>query len=250
MLRQLIWCVKHLSKKLCCVSRVDHSLPYAVISSKLHWIEHANIFQVQSFGCLQLFLFSSCLSDPEPWGCKSEKSKDTWWKRWRKEDIHFRNKWTQDELYCKSEFQTGNGQAPARDGKTHKRISALFFLEALIFLGDTCFGVSPINSGIKMIFLGTLSTWIDLNTFCKCRTYRMYVALAHTTICRSTLFTCFFWAGMSGLCYFLCFFHLWPMPEKSPVKVLLLAYGRTGSSLTGDLISGDSEAAYFFEPFW
>merc|ERR1719270_317617 len=41
-----------------------------------------------------------------------------------------------------------------------------------------------------------------------------------------------------------------PQPEKSPVKVLLLAYGRTGSSLTGDLISGDSEAAYFFEPFW
>ena len=147
MLRQLIWCVKHLSKNYAvCLG----SLTYAVISSKLHWIEHANIFEVQSFGCHQLFLFSSCLSDPKPWSCKSEKSKDTWWKRWRKEEIHFRNKWTQDELYWelywKCEFQTGNRQAPARDGKTHKRISALFFLETLIFLGNTCFGVSPINS--------------------------------------------------------------------------------------------------------
>ena len=153
MLRQLIWCVKHLSKKLCCVSRVDQSLPYAVISSKLHWIEHANIFEVQSFGCLQLFLFSSCLSDPKPWGCKSEQSKDTWWQRWRKEEIQFRNKWTQDELYCKSEFQTGNRQASARDGKTHKRKSALFFLEALIFLDNACFGVSLINSEKRWFFL-------------------------------------------------------------------------------------------------
>ena len=37
---------------------------------------------------------------------------------------------------------------------------------------------------------------------------------------------------------------------KSKVKVLLLAYGRTGSSLTGDLISADTTSAYFFEPFW
>ena len=153
MLRQLIWCVKHLSKKLCCVSRVDHSLPYAVISSKLHWIEHANIFEAQSFGCLQLFLFSSCSSDPKPWGCKGEKSKDTWWKRWRKEEIHFRKKWTQEELYCKSEFQTGNRQAPATDGKTHKRKSALFFLETLSFLGNPCFGVSLINSEKRWFFL-------------------------------------------------------------------------------------------------
>ena len=38
--------------------------------------------------------------------------------------------------------------------------------------------------------------------------------------------------------------------ETSQVKVLLLAYGRTGSSLTGDLISADTTSAYFFEPFW
>ena len=38
--------------------------------------------------------------------------------------------------------------------------------------------------------------------------------------------------------------------ERSQVKVLLLAYGRTGSSLTGDLISADTTSAYFFEPFW
>ena len=38
--------------------------------------------------------------------------------------------------------------------------------------------------------------------------------------------------------------------EPSQVKVLLLAYGRTGSSLTGDLISADTSSAYFFEPFW
>ena len=33
-------------------------------------------------------------------------------------------------------------------------------------------------------------------------------------------------------------------------KVLLLAYGRTGSSLTGELISANTASAYFFEPFW
>ena len=38
--------------------------------------------------------------------------------------------------------------------------------------------------------------------------------------------------------------------ETSQVKVLLLAYGRTGSSLTGDLLSADTSSAYFFEPFW
>ena len=38
--------------------------------------------------------------------------------------------------------------------------------------------------------------------------------------------------------------------ETGPVKVLLLAYGRTGSSLTGELISSDKTSAYFFEPFW
>ena len=38
--------------------------------------------------------------------------------------------------------------------------------------------------------------------------------------------------------------------KRSQVKVLLLAYGRTGSSLTGDLISADTTSAYFFEPFW
>ena len=38
--------------------------------------------------------------------------------------------------------------------------------------------------------------------------------------------------------------------EKGQVKVLLLAYGRTGSSLTGELISSDTTSAYFFEPFW
>ena len=38
--------------------------------------------------------------------------------------------------------------------------------------------------------------------------------------------------------------------ETSQVKVLLLAYGRTGSSLTGELISADTTSAYFFEPFW
>ena len=38
--------------------------------------------------------------------------------------------------------------------------------------------------------------------------------------------------------------------QTSQVKVLLLAYGRTGSSLTGDLISADTTSAYFFEPFW
>ena len=36
----------------------------------------------------------------------------------------------------------------------------------------------------------------------------------------------------------------------SKLKVLVLAYGRTGSSLTGDLISADTTSAYFFEPFW
>ena len=38
--------------------------------------------------------------------------------------------------------------------------------------------------------------------------------------------------------------------ETSQVKVLLLAYGRTGSSLTGDLISANTSSSYFFEPFW
>ena len=38
--------------------------------------------------------------------------------------------------------------------------------------------------------------------------------------------------------------------KTSQVKVLLLAYGRTGSSLTGDLIAADTTSAYFFEPFW
>ena len=38
--------------------------------------------------------------------------------------------------------------------------------------------------------------------------------------------------------------------QTSQVKVLLLAYGRTGSSLTGDLISADITSAYFFEPLW
>ena len=38
--------------------------------------------------------------------------------------------------------------------------------------------------------------------------------------------------------------------EKGQVKVLLLAYGRTGSSLTGELISANRASAYFFEPFW
>ena len=38
--------------------------------------------------------------------------------------------------------------------------------------------------------------------------------------------------------------------ETSQVKVLLLAYGRTGSSLTGELISANTASAYFFEPFW
>ena len=38
--------------------------------------------------------------------------------------------------------------------------------------------------------------------------------------------------------------------ETSQVKVLLLAYGRTGSSLTGEHISANTTSAYFFEPFW
>ena len=38
--------------------------------------------------------------------------------------------------------------------------------------------------------------------------------------------------------------------QTSQVKVLVLAYGRTGSSLTGDLISADITSAYFFEPLW
>ena len=38
--------------------------------------------------------------------------------------------------------------------------------------------------------------------------------------------------------------------KTSQLKVLVLAYGRTGSSFTGDLISADPTSAYFFEPFW
>ena len=38
--------------------------------------------------------------------------------------------------------------------------------------------------------------------------------------------------------------------RSEKVKVLLLAYGRTGSSLTGELISANTASAYFFEPFW
>ena len=98
------------------------SLPCAVISSKLHWIEHANIFEVQSFGCLQLFLFSSCSSDPKPWGCKIEKSKDTWWKRWRKEEIPFRKNWIQDELYKKSGIPSREQASPSqrwKNSQTH-----------------------------------------------------------------------------------------------------------------------------------
>ena len=38
--------------------------------------------------------------------------------------------------------------------------------------------------------------------------------------------------------------------QTRKVKVLVLAYGRTGSSLTGDLISADITSAYFFEPLW
>ena len=34
------------------------------------------------------------------------------------------------------------------------------------------------------------------------------------------------------------------------VKILLLAYGRTGSSLAGELLSLDDNTAYFFEPFY
>ena len=38
--------------------------------------------------------------------------------------------------------------------------------------------------------------------------------------------------------------------QTRKVKVLVLAYGRTGSSLTGDLTSADITSAYFFEPLW
>ena len=34
------------------------------------------------------------------------------------------------------------------------------------------------------------------------------------------------------------------------VKILLVAYGRTGSSLAGELLSLDESTAYFFEPFY
>ena len=34
------------------------------------------------------------------------------------------------------------------------------------------------------------------------------------------------------------------------VKILLVAYGRTGSSLAGELLSLDDNTAYFFEPFY
>ena len=34
------------------------------------------------------------------------------------------------------------------------------------------------------------------------------------------------------------------------VKILLVAYGRTGSSLTGELLSLEETTAYFFEPFY
>ena len=40
------------------------------------------------------------------------------------------------------------------------------------------------------------------------------------------------------------------LSKTDQLKVLVLAYGRTGSSLTGDLISADETSAYFFEPFW
>ena len=33
-----------------------------------------------------------------------------------------------------------------------------------------------------------------------------------------------------------------------PVKILLLAYGRTGSSLLGDILSSDKRTAFFYEP--
>ena len=38
--------------------------------------------------------------------------------------------------------------------------------------------------------------------------------------------------------------------NKTRVKVLLVAYGRTGSSLAGELLSLDKTTAYFFEPFY
>ena len=37
---------------------------------------------------------------------------------------------------------------------------------------------------------------------------------------------------------------------RGPVKILLVAYGRTGSSLAGELLSADETTAYFFEPFY
>ena len=37
---------------------------------------------------------------------------------------------------------------------------------------------------------------------------------------------------------------------RDRVKILLVAYGRTGSSLAGELLSVDETTAYFFEPFY
>ena len=36
--------------------------------------------------------------------------------------------------------------------------------------------------------------------------------------------------------------------REVPVKILLLAYGRTGSSLLGDILSSDKRTAFFYEP--
>ena len=45
--------------------------------------------------------------------------------------------------------------------------------------------------------------------------------------------------------------HVKPLnSNKTRVKVLLVAYGRTGSSLAGELLSLDETTAYFFEPFY
>ena len=45
--------------------------------------------------------------------------------------------------------------------------------------------------------------------------------------------------------------HVKPLnSNKTRVKVLLVAYGRTGSSLAGELLSLDKTTAYFFEPFY
>ena len=36
--------------------------------------------------------------------------------------------------------------------------------------------------------------------------------------------------------------------KGTPVKILLLAYGRTGSSLLADILSSDKNTAFFYEP--